>query len=147
LIEEFRAASGAVLLGTQSFWEGVDIPGETLRLVIIDKLPFAMPDSPLNKARVAAITDQGGDWFREYALPQAQIRLKQGFGRLIRSRDDRGVVAILDSRLVTKNYGHQFLRGLPPARRTFKSADVAAFFQFAPTAEAAGTNLPPSTPE
>ena len=128
LIEEFRQTPQCVLLGTQSFWEGVDIPGDALRLVIIDKLPFAMPDSPLNKARVKAITDTGGDWFREYALPQAQIKLKQGYGRLIRSKDDRGVVAILDSRLVTKNYGHQFLKGLPPSKRTFNAADVAAFF-------------------
>lgn len=135
LVEEFRETPDAVLLGTQSFWEGVDVPGDALRLVVIDKLPFAMPDSPVNKARVKSITDGGGDWFQDYALPQAQIRLKQGFGRLIRTSEDRGVVAILDSRLITKYYGQQFLRGLPPARRTFKIEDVHAFFAKAAEAQ------------
>ncbi len=128
LVQEFRDKEHAVLLGTQSFWEGVDVPGHALRLVVIDRLPFAMPDSPINKARVGFVTEQGGDWFRDYALPQAQLKLKQGFGRLIRTSTDRGVVAILDSRLVSKTYGFQFLKYLPPARRTFKRDDVAAFF-------------------
>ena len=128
LIETFKAEKNAVLLGTQSFWEGVDVPGADLRLVIIDRIPFAVPDSPLNKARVDGITASGGDWFNDFALPQAQLKLKQGFGRLIRTAEDRGVVAILDTRLVRKNYGERFLRFLPPARRVFDIGQVQAFF-------------------
>ncbi|MDR3710829.1 MAG: ATP-dependent DNA helicase [Capsulimonadaceae bacterium] len=127
LIEEFRQQENAVLMGTSSFWEGVDVPGDALRLVVIDRLPFAMPDSPINKSRVEEVTTAGGDWFRDFSLPQAQLRLKQGFGRLIRTSTDKGVVAILDSRLATKNYGFQFLKHLPPARRTFKRDDAARF--------------------
>jgi ATP-dependent DNA helicase DinG len=129
LAQDFREAENAVLFGTQSFWEGVDIPGNALRLVVIDKLPFAMPESPINKARIDAIKASGGDWFRDGVMPQAQLKLKQGFGRLIRTSTDRGVVAILDSRLVTKNYGYQFIRHLPQARRTFQIADVEKFFE------------------
>ena len=128
LIATFKAEKNAVLLGTQSFWEGVDVPGADLRLVIIDRIPFAVPDSPLNKARVDGITATGGDWFNDFALPQAQLKLKQGFGRLIRTSSDRGVVAILDTRLVRKNYGERFLRFLPPARRVFDIEQVQAFF-------------------
>jgi len=128
LVQTFKAEKDAVLLGTQSFWEGVDVPGADLRLVIIDRLPFAVPDSPLHKARVDEITAAGGDWFGDFALPQAQLRLKQGFGRLIRTSEDRGVVAILDTRLVRKAYGERFLRFLPPARRVFDIAEVASFF-------------------
>lgn len=128
LVQTFKAEKDAVLLGTQSFWEGVDVPGADLRLVIIDRLPFAVPDSPLHKARVDEITAAGGDWFGDFALPQAQLRLKQGFGRLIRTSEDRGVVAILDTRLVRKTYGERFLRFLPPARRVFDIAEVASFF-------------------
>ncbi len=128
LIETFKAEKNAVLLGTQSFWEGVDVPGADLRLVIIDRIPFAVPDSPLNKARVDGITASGGDWFNDFALPQAQLKLKQGFGRLIRTATDRGVVAILDTRLVRKNYGERFLRFLPPARRVFDIGQVQEFF-------------------
>ncbi len=128
LVETFKREQNAVLLGTQSFWEGVDVPGAGLRLVIIDRIPFAVPDSPLHKARVDSITQAGGDWFDEFALPQAQLKLKQGFGRLIRTADDRGVVAILDTRLVRKTYGGRFLRFLPPARRTSDIDDVRAFY-------------------
>lgn len=128
LIETFKAEPNAVLFGTQSFWEGVDVPGHALRLVVIDRLPFAVPDSPLHKARVDSITASGGDWFADFALPQALLKLKQGFGRLIRSSDDRGVVAILDTRLVRKSYGARFLRFLPPARRTSELDEVRAFF-------------------
>ena len=128
LVKTFKSEKNAVLLGTQSFWEGVDVPGADLRLVIIDRLPFAVPDSPLHKARVDEITAAGGDWFGDFALPQAQLKLKQGFGRLIRTSQDRGVVAILDTRLVRKTYGERFLRFLPPARRVFDIREVQAFF-------------------
>jgi ATP-dependent DNA helicase DinG len=128
LVQAFKDEKDAVLLGTQSFWEGVDVPGADLRLVIIDRIPFAAPDSPLHRARVDEITQAGGDWFHDFALPQAQLRLKQGFGRLIRTAEDRGVVAILDTRLVRKSYGERFLRFLPPARRTFDLGEVQAFF-------------------
>ncbi len=128
LIQTFKDEKNAVLFGTQSFWEGVDIPGADLRLVIIDRLPFAVPDSPLHKARVDEITAAGGDWFGDFALPQAQLRLKQGFGRLIRTSKDRGVVAILDTRLVKKTYGQRFLQFLPPARRVYDLAEVETFF-------------------
>lgn len=128
LLDEFRKTEKACLLGVHSFWEGVDVRGEALSCVIIDKLPFAVPDSPINKARCEAITESGGDWFREYAVPQAQIRLKQGFGRLIRTKTDRGIVAILDSRLVKKFYGKEFLRYLPSCRGTTKLDDVEEFF-------------------
>ncbi|MDO8684642.1 MAG: helicase C-terminal domain-containing protein [Armatimonadota bacterium] len=129
LLEEFRKgkSKGACLFGVHSFWEGVDVPGEALSCVIIDKLPFAVPDSPVNKARTDAITAAGGDWFNEYAAPQAQIRLKQGFGRLIRSKTDRGVVCIMDSRLLKKYYGKEFIRYLPPCSKTWKLEDVEEF--------------------
>jgi len=129
LIEEFRGSENACLFGVHSFWEGVDVRGEKLSCVIIDKLPFAVPDSPINRARCDAITESGGDWFRQYAMPQAQIRLKQGFGRLIRTRTDRGVVAILDSRLLRKHYGKEFLRYLPRCRGTTELEEVGDFFR------------------
>ncbi len=128
LLEEFRKSDDACLMGVHSFWEGVDVRGEKLSLVVIDKLPFAVPDSPINRARCDAITSSGGDWFREYAMPQAQIRLKQGFGRLIRTKTDRGVVAILDSRLIKKFYGKEFLRYLPKCKGTMKMEDVVEFY-------------------
>jgi ATP-dependent DNA helicase DinG len=131
LVEAFRQTGNGVLLGTFSFWEGVDVPGDVLRLVVIDRIPFAMPDSPLHRARVDKITAEGGDWFGEYALPQAEIRLKQGFGRLIRSSADRGVVAILDARLFRKNYGARILASLPPAPRT-PNIDVVRDFYAGP---------------
>jgi ATP-dependent DNA helicase DinG len=127
LIEEFRRSDSACLLGVHSFWEGVDVKGEALSCVVIDKLPFAVPDSPINKARCDAIVAAGGDWFREYAIPQAQIRLKQGFGRLIRTKTDRGVVAILDSRIIKKTYGKEFLRYLPHCRGTHDLERVGEF--------------------
>lgn len=128
LMDEFKAKENAVLLGTQSFWEGVDVSGDSLRLVIIDRIPFSVPDSPLHKARVDDIIASGGDWFNDFALPQAQLRLKQGFGRLIRTASDRGVVAILDTRLIRKGYGARFTRFLPPARRVEAIEEVRDFF-------------------
>ena len=133
LVQAFKTEKNAVLLGTQSFWEGVDVPGMGLRLVIIDRIPFAVPDSPLHKARVDSITQAGGDWFRDFAMPQAQLRLKQGFGRLIRTQSDRGVVAVLDTRLIRKSYGSDFLRFLPPARRASEIEAVREFFAEAPS--------------
>ena len=129
LLREFRKDGRACLFGVHSFWEGVDVKGEALSCVIIDKLPFAVPDSPVHKARVEALKAAGEDWFRAYAMPQAQIRLKQGFGRLIRTQTDRGVVCILDSRLMKRQYGAEFLRHLPRSRRTVKLTDVEEFFE------------------
>jgi ATP-dependent DNA helicase DinG len=113
LVDRFRSTPGAVLLGTSSFWEGVDVPGDALSLVIIDKLPFAPHTDPLVAARMQARADLGEDPFEAVQLPSAAIALKQGFGRLIRRRDDRGIVAILDGRIVTKTYGRVFLDTLP----------------------------------
>lgn len=128
LVQRFLEERNGCLFGVHSFWEGVDIRGEALSCVVIDKLPFAVPDSPVNKARVDAITESGGDWFKEYSMPQAQMRLKQGFGRLIRTKDDRGVVAIMDSRLAKKSYGREFLRFLPQCPATAKMDKVREFF-------------------
>ena len=113
LIDRFRSTSHAVLFGTSSFWEGVDVPGDALSLVIIDKLPFAPHTDPLVAARMQACADAGGEPFAEIQLPAAAIALKQGFGRLIRRRDDRGIVAILDGRIVSRGYGRVFLDTLP----------------------------------
>ncbi len=113
LLERFRDEVDSVLLATSTFWQGVDIPGESLSLLVIDKLPFAAPGDPLNEARCEAIAAAGDDWFRDYALPMAVLQLRQGFGRLIRSHADLGVVAILDPRLRTKPYGRAFLEALP----------------------------------
>jgi ATP-dependent DNA helicase DinG len=114
LLDDFRADGSAVLLGTASFWEGVDVKGDALRLVIIDKLPFASPEDPLVKARVEHLETQGRNAFRDYQLPEAALALKQGVGRLIRSEDDFGAVVICDPRLVARSYGKVFLAALPP---------------------------------
>ncbi len=129
LTRRFREEEGAVLFGLKSFWEGVDIAGEALSLVVIDKLPFDPPDDPVHEARVAHMKAAGENWFGTYVLPQAVLRLKQGLGRLLRTRDDRGVMAILDTRLHTKGYGRQVLNALPPARRTSSVKDVEQFFE------------------
>jgi ATP-dependent DNA helicase DinG len=115
LLERFRQAP-SILFATQSFWEGVDVPGEALSLVAIDKLPFAPPSDPVVAARVRALTAQGRDAFSELTVPAAALTLKQGFGRLVRTRADRGLVAVLDRRLLTKGYGRAFVATLPPAR-------------------------------
>ena len=132
LTRQFREDKGAVLFGLKSFWEGVDIAGETLSLVVIDKLPFDPPDDPVHEARVAQMKAAGENWFGIYVLPQAVLRLKQGLGRLLRTRDDRGVMAILDTRLYTKGYGKLVLDALPPARRTASIKDVDRFFNEEP---------------
>jgi ATP-dependent DNA helicase DinG len=113
MLEEFRKAPSAVLFGTDSFWEGVDVPGDALQNVIITRLPFAVPTHPLQEARTQAIKDKGGDAFREYSLPQAILKFKQGFGRLIRTQTDTGIVVVLDNRLVKMAYGRRFLAALP----------------------------------
>ncbi|MEM0950831.1 MAG: ATP-dependent DNA helicase [Cyanobacteria bacterium P01_H01_bin.74] len=113
LIDWFKSTPNSVLFATATFWEGIDIPGDALRCVVIDKIPFASPGDPVNKAMVDYITANGGDWFSEYALPKAIIRLKQGFGRLIRTNQDKGLVCILDARIRKKGYGKIIQRSLP----------------------------------
>jgi ATP-dependent DNA helicase DinG len=128
LLEEFRTTPNCVLFATSSFWQGVDVQGEQLSCVIIDRLPFAVPSDPVVKARVDSINDEGGNAFYDYQVPSAVITLKQGFGRLIRSLNDRGVLALLDNRILKKPYGKVFLSSLPQYRRTISLDDVEAFF-------------------
>jgi ATP-dependent DNA helicase DinG len=128
LLERFRDEVDSVLLATSTFWQGVDVPGESLSLLVIDKLPFSAPGDPLHEARCEAVERAGGDWFRDYALPTAMLQLRQGFGRLIRGHSDRGVVAILDPRLRTRPYGRAFLAALPRCPLAEDPAAVAAFF-------------------
>ncbi len=128
LLDRFREDVSSVLVATATFWQGIDVPGEALSLLVIDKLPFQAPGEPLVEARCERIAALGGDWFHEYALPSAVLQLRQGVGRLIRSHADRGVVAILDPRLRTRGYGSVFLESLPACRVTSDRAAVAAFF-------------------
>jgi ATP-dependent DNA helicase DinG len=129
LLERFRRLGNAVLIGSQSVWEGVDVRGEALSLVVIDKLPFAPPDDPLLSARIDRINRDGRNAFVEFQLPQAVITLKQGAGRLIRDETDRGVLMICDPRLFSKGYGRRILKSLPSMKGTRELADVITFFE------------------
>ena len=128
LVERFRETPGAVLCGTTSFGHGVDVPGDALSLVVVDKLPFDVPSDPLIAARIDRIRSQGGNPFAEYQLPLAVLELKQGLGRLLRSCSDRGVLAVLDPRLTTRRYGETFLKSLPPYRVVRDRESCVEFF-------------------
>ncbi len=125
LIEQFKAAPQAVLFGTASFWQGIDIPGDALQCVVIAKLPFAVPDEPIIEARMERLKNP----FREFQVPQATLLFRQGFGRLIRATTDRGAVAVLDSRIMTKNYGRSFLKSIPKCRITDEREEFRKFFE------------------
>lgn len=129
LLAEFIAQPNSVLVATASFWEGIDVRGDALSLVIIDKLPFTSPDEPLLKARIEDCRLQKGDAFNHIQLPEAVIVLKQGVGRLIRDMNDRGAVIICDNRLVMRNYGQTFLQSLPNFKRTRDLNNVIKFIQ------------------
>jgi ATP-dependent DNA helicase DinG len=128
LLNQFRETPHAVLFATSSFWQGVDVVGDALSCVIVDKLPFASPGDPITAARIDLIRARGGDPFAEYQVPLAILTLQQGLGRLIRHRQDRGVLAVLDPRLRTKGYGRRFVASLPPAPVVHDLAAVDAFF-------------------
>ncbi|BDT60251.1 helicase [Massilia varians] len=140
LLDSFRTAGNAVLVGSQSFWEGVDVRGDALSLVIIDKLPFAPPDDPVLAARIEVMEKQGLNGFMHHQLPEAIITLKQGAGRLIRDVDDRGVLMICDPRIITKPYGRRIWQSLPPFKRTRVQSEVIEFFHPGTMADAADLN-------
>jgi ATP-dependent DNA helicase DinG len=127
LLKQFRETPNAVLLATSSFWQGVDVVGDALSCVVIDKLPFASPSDPITAARIDAIRARGGEPFAEYQVPLAILTLQQGLGRLIRHRTDRGVFAILDPRIRTKPYGRRFVASLPPSPAVHDLAPIEAF--------------------
>jgi ATP-dependent DNA helicase DinG len=140
LLDAFRASGNGVLLGAASFWEGVDVAGDALTVVVIDKLPFAAPGDPVLEARLEALRRRGGNPFRDWQLPSAVIALKQGAGRLIRTHGDRGVLVLCDTRLVTKPYGRIFINSLPPFARTRELQEVLDFLADAtPLRAGAGT--------
>ena len=128
LLERFRTDTDSVLIATSTFWQGIDVAGESLSLLVMDKLPFASPGDPLTEARCELIAERGGDWFRDYALPVATLQLRQGFGRLVRSHADRGVAAVLDPRIYTRAYGEHLLEALPSCRLVDDRAEVERFF-------------------
>ena len=136
LLDQFRAAGNGVLIGSQSFWEGVDVRGDALSLVIIDKLPFAPPDDPVLAARIEVMEKQGKNGFMHHSLPEAIINLKQGAGRLIRDEGDRGVLMICDPRLISKPYGKRIWQSLPPFKRTRDTSEVVEFFRNLPARDA-----------
>src|SRR5213078_419170 len=129
LLRQFRETPYSVLLATSSFWQGVDVAGDALSCVIVDKLPFASPSDPITAARIDAIRARGGDPFGEYQVPLAILALQQGLGRLIRHRRDRGVLVVLDPRLRTMGYGRRFLASLPPAPVVHDLASIETFFR------------------
>jgi ATP-dependent DNA helicase DinG len=129
LLDRFRTTPNAVLFATSSFWQGVDVPGAQLSCVIIDKLPFAVPSDPIVAARVRALEEDGRNAFAEYQVPEAVLALKQGFGRLIRSKTDRGILSILDNRIRRMHYGKIFLESLPEYSTTQDLAEVARFME------------------
>lgn len=129
LLDRFRAAGDAVLIGSQSFWEGVDVRGDALSLVIIDKLPFSPPDDPVLAARLEALQRKGLNGFMQHQLPEAIINLKQGAGRLIRDETDRGVLMLCDPRLISKPYGKRIWQSLPPFKRTRDLEEAMEFFR------------------
>jgi ATP-dependent DNA helicase DinG len=128
LLKQFRNTPHAVLLATSAFWQGVDVAGDQLSCVVIDKLPFASPGDPITAARIDAINADGGDAFNDYQVPLAILTLLQGLGRLIRHRSDRGVLAVLDPRLKTMGYGRRFLESFPPSPITQDVAEIERFF-------------------
>jgi len=127
LLEDFRQDGRALLVATMSFWEGVDVPGRALRLVVLEKIPFGVPTDPVVRARAAALEARGGDPFRELIVPAAAIMLKQGFGRLLRRQQDRGIVALLDGRVLRRGYGKQLLAGCRPPRAPTRSVGSGSF--------------------
>ena len=129
LLERFRTTPNAVLFATASFWQGVDVPGSQLSCVIVDRLPFAVPSDPVVAARVRALQQDGRNPFAEYQVPEAVLALKQGFGRLIRTRTDRGILAILDNRIQRMQYGRIFLESLPEYGVTRELEDLRRFMQ------------------
>src|SRR3989442_12301694 len=132
LIEQFRSTPNAVLLATSSFWQGVDVVGQALSCVIVDKLPFASPADPITAARIESINAPGGNAFADYQVPLAVLAVQQGLGRLIRHRTDRGVLAVLDPRLRTMGYGRRFLDSLPPAPLTADIEEIGRFLRRSP---------------
>jgi ATP-dependent DNA helicase DinG len=129
MLEQFKETPNSVLFATASFWQGVDVKGDALSAVIIDKLPFQVPSDPLVAARSARIQREGGNPFSEYQVPNAVLRLKQGFGRLLRSTNDRGILAVLDNRLTTKSYGRLFMDSLPDYDITDRIEDLVEFMR------------------